>query len=137
MSWQRMMPLMRGTFKVCKSRELRALSTELYEDRWDAGVASLSLEAMFSVPKIKLVVKNYGQPNASVLETLAYCVKPAHGLRVPLWSYRDVMGAVAHIDPCRMWMDYLQAQIRRLQSPCPFLPSDFATTYCRLSSLLS
>jgi len=38
-----------------------------------------------------------------------------------VWPHGDVMRAIAHIDPRRMWMNYLKTWIRGLHAVRPFL----------------
>src|ERR1700737_3478192 len=67
-------------------------------------------------------------------------LKPAHRLWIAIRPQRDVMHAIAYIDPRRMRMDHLQTGVLGLQSPCPIfsllpVPPQFFVCHHSRSSL--
>jgi hypothetical protein len=49
-------------------------------------------------------------------------VKSADRVRIPIRTDRDVVGAVAHVDPGGVRMHHLQARVLRTDLPGQFFP---------------
>src|SRR6516164_1375474 len=61
------------------------------------------------------------QPVGHAIQVSGKTLKPPHGFWISIRSHRDIMDAVAHINPRGMRMDDLQTWVLGLQSSRPLL----------------